>query len=810
MHNPRGSNNRNCENNVNRNNNNRLFDSENNNKGGYACPKAWPFPCYRQLDDAARANCNEQNTAGGGETPNAADADAEGVTNSAGTVTPRMYYYEGSILPIEWTNQHGCGANPRLNCKISLQYACEDTLSDDCEGQVEVDLMNPTTDRVCGPRDGVPVNNDNGDNLNGAATEGIDDSTDDDQQADMRYGRHETLAYYRKCEHWERNMGLFTADQDINGDNAKYTRQNNNGARSGLECPEEKEYHPYWNHSPWRDIAVLVSDLSECDFIQSESQNVKSKWECQCNENDDNCENNDLPISETPCLQQGGNWIEIPAFTNPSLPPPECLEAPKTRENLLGGTVGSDDSGMSSVYNWTIPSGHVYSEYCVLRIRYNISTVDHEMVSIVGTSAQNGILSPLIDRNENNDFPQREIGAYKGFENFCTDGLDPDEGMCTHAKLGLATNTNQYGRVFEDRSYTFSIRPAPTTGDCVGKRIYNLNARGKRGNIVQAYPAVEYDFVPNYLELTDGDCVHVQWGGTDYGPDRQPNNGYGGPIDPRNNENSQRADRHNMVQTDLQGNNEAVTNLNDMQLFKITDEVKRRLVFLDQEMDNPAACKNITEIKQQFPDLNQDQRDAIHYNCGKLSGQLTPYFDAGLLLPGVPRDQPYTFFSTRDNSFTNRDMKGQIAVKSALVENGTIGFLIGGLVAGGAALLGAALIAGKIKRGRPKKNKTTNSESLVKKEQKSKAKPFSKKMNKSTGAAAGAGAGAAAAGASKAKKSKTFRVVALYDHPGDEAGELPFKKGSYITVTQTDESGWWTGKTGGKTGIFPENYTKRV
>ena len=40
QHNPRGSNDRNCERNVNRNNGNRLFDSQNNAKGGYACPRA--------------------------------------------------------------------------------------------------------------------------------------------------------------------------------------------------------------------------------------------------------------------------------------------------------------------------------------------------------------------------------------------------------------------------------------------------------------------------------------------------------------------------------------------------------------------------------------------------------------------------------------------------------------------------------------------------------------------------------------------------------------------------------------------------
>lgn len=89
-----------------------LIFSQNNNNGGYAC--------QRGVGDGTFQS----------ENGTATFALFDTVTEDVKTFyqSKRMYYYSGSILPIEWTNQHGCGGNSKASCEIVLQYACEDTL----------------------------------------------------------------------------------------------------------------------------------------------------------------------------------------------------------------------------------------------------------------------------------------------------------------------------------------------------------------------------------------------------------------------------------------------------------------------------------------------------------------------------------------------------------------------------------------------------------------------------------------------------------------------------------------------------------
>ena len=58
----------------------------------------------------------------------------------------------------------------------------------------------------------------------------------------------------------------------------------------------------------------------------------------------------------------------------------------------------------------------------------------------------------------------------------------------------------------------FYVEPRPESAK--GSRIFNLNVRGKRGNIQQVQNAVEYDFYPINLDTEEGDLIHFQWAGT--------------------------------------------------------------------------------------------------------------------------------------------------------------------------------------------------------------------------------------------------------------------------------------------------------
>jgi len=457
----RGSNNRLDEANRERNNGNRLFDSQNNDRGGYNVGK--------------------------------------------------LNYYVGEKVPISWTNQHGCGTEDVKHCEIILQVMMDPLARD-----------GTTTQRI-------PENPANCRNFN--------------CDTDVKFGRHESYAYYQECKQTKRNQGLFQASQQPNRGDATRTRQNPGGTRRGYECPEERDYYPYWRPSPWIDLAIWTKDLGKCSAMQAESQNVKSKWYCNVPDEVKEANNFGNGIAKTPITQEecealnaatvqtaGANsttlqaaWTEVAAN---GWPAPECLESRPTRPNHLG-LVGGQTQW---TYEWEVPTQFIGEDQTevpfVFRIRYNI-TEDYDASKRDGVDAEGGIVANVANPdnsafttldnavtsehsrkpngggNANNRPSKLQIWRKYGIQDGDV-GYDPATNTINNVndgnlgdnrdyllrnnpkpdvmgkeydnnyrvRLQLAVNTAQYGRTFQDRSHvTYALKRPESAGNAAIKLV---------------------------------------------------------------------------------------------------------------------------------------------------------------------------------------------------------------------------------------------------------------------------------------------------------------------------------------------------
>jgi len=708
----------------------------------------------------------------------------------------KQYFYEGSILAIEWTNQHGCGTNSKVNCEVVLQYMCSDTAdpyvadfwpyTTSKSGPAPFQAFHFDNHRAT-PRDGVPRDE------HDDATDTIPDTEDaavPDTREDRRFGMHESFAHYELCQHTERNKGLYAADQRVRRNDMRGTRQNPNGDRRGLECPEERDYYPHWAPSPWIDVAVLTNDAQEdvacvspddpacsnrCRYYLENSFNKHAKGYCDVDHDasspvtrkteSEAWRKNEWHNNPEACLADGFVWYNVSlSDLIEDLDYPFCAKTQFARVNQLGNAVDptvdatislSDDETSSSKVPhgvnanrllWTVPriprnlktdeyykDGNDMDEAygsCTLRIRYNISTSDfpawppeamddaHPWKFSMVTAANNSRGDDDTRTTPLAQDPYVYLGA----------GDDDDDMF-----VSLAVNTNQYARTFQDRTYSFTIAKRPTeakpadpltdapaipqalvdalsSSPSAGK-VYNVGVRGKRGNIVQTYPAVEYDYTPNSLALNPLDVVHFQWTGSDYNPRRGCNDAEGGPPDPNDfvtsSHDNSRADRSNLVflhsmaenvPRDMAGYAQATRSSLDattrVALSKdavlraapcavcesasecsdagAADEAQacvdlvRRLAFLNQQSDGGAL-----ELRQNRKCLTEAELDLVEskaerenhpLNCAKLNAKPFPYFDAGFLV--ARRAGLFAFFSSRNNNFSNRDQTGILCVRA--------------------------------------------------------------------------------------------------------------------------------------------------
>ncbi|XP_059178656.1 protein DD3-3-like [Physella acuta] len=635
LHVPRGSNNRLNENTATRTNANRLFDSQNNNRGGYNVGD--------KTDQPSGANATNQY---------------------------RMKYFQSSpwktsptgegksYLTIEWTNQHGCGGNDntspnKQNCVLLLQYMCED----------EPD--SPTVDSM---RNGVTTNTQ--DFTKPTKTTLGSERKTKDVKTDR--GLHEPWDWYNKCYIRERNKGLFVADQKLTADNglgyssAIYTRQNPTGNRYGYECPEERDYFPYWHPTPWADIAVFAENSSMCSYYTSKSFNVQPYTECVSTTYPNASRFN----NEKACTDNGGTWLlmynylekdtskksqstcesskqagltykwAVPQDSTSYQPEclilldaPDCQVAPWSRSNHLGN--GRD--GLPLNYTWTLP--HFPSKknkQCVFRFRYNVSTEDYDPYRT--------------DSKKNDDFPV--VSPIKQNPYVYV--------MSKQSPLHLAINTAQYGRVFQDRSHLFTIRPRPD--GVTNQYIYNLNVRGKRGNIVQNFPSVEYDFTPNTLRLGTEDLVHIQWTGSNTHNNGNPaGDGQAGDAG----EGKGGTDRSNFVEIGERNGN-IPTPFEQTQLWNNVEVLwiyfmKKNIQPMDLAITMASAgyyrCASATTCNE--PD-NSNYLVSTKAAISNVLDNAPASYEGALIRirqPGV-----YNYTCTRNNSFSNRSQKGTIVV----------------------------------------------------------------------------------------------------------------------------------------------------
>jgi len=484
-----------------------------------------------------------------------------------------------------------------------------------------------------------------------------------DANGDLLFGMHESFQYYQDCKARNRNKGLFIADREEEGGlndgraSSIFTRQNNNGNRNGYECNEERDYYPYWAPTAWRDVAVLTSDTSFCTFYKTESQNVKSRFFCA----DKTTGKQSAENNEAECKVNGNKWTEVPAF---GIPAPDCVQTLFTRDNHLGSAMTLDMSDDNS-YNWTLPFAKDLACIgagdcaCTLRLRYNISSGD-----LAGT---------------NGDGNNPDKGFIDFTSNAAASPVKDDEIVPTQdgQLVQMAMDTTQFFRTFQDRSHVFTILKRPD-GIPALNRIFNLNVRGKRGNIVQAYPATEYDFVPKNLAVRVGDYIHFQWTGCDTNPAGNAGEG------------TDQTDRHNMVQTkdfgsSIPADDKFFADSKNVPLFD-TKELRFLMAYLGQ-----TNCLTQAELLAKNNN-NENTAKQDPQNCMKLNAA-PRYFNAGAVR--MNKTGEFFYISTRNNNFSNRDQKAAIFTETLIPVWGIVVVSVGAAVFVASGATAGAMIYAK-------------------------------------------------------------------------------------------------------------------
>ena len=356
----------------------------------------------------------------------------------------------------------------------------------------------------------------------------------------------------------------------------------------------------------------------------------------------------------------------------------------------MGNVDGTIRGGKQAHYDWTLPSWDELTDdhFCwpytmsisestdssqdsnydvdcvrmVFRIRYNMSTMDYDPYKTNSThdyDQEGGILSPI---EEN---PEVDVGFY-------VQGLQ------------LAINTAQTGRTFQDRTHTFLVCKRDSSTPWYSSPLINVGVRGKRGNIVQTFPATEYDFEPQHVEVspTSGQCFHFQWCGSN-----THNNGAPGGDGQTGDDGEGRggSDRTTLVQSKAMDRSYPVTYDKidaDDDFFEyvqcyhpLMPSVSVSKADAQLILGTAGFYKGVTYMNEQCDGGSNDNYDNAEdrSTCivDELLNNVSASFRGGLiccLKNGLDSSADYykafSFISTRNNNFTNRAQKWKFVLSA--------------------------------------------------------------------------------------------------------------------------------------------------
>jgi len=210
----------------------------------------------------------------------------------------------------------------------------------------------------------------------------------------------------------------------------------------------------------------------------------------------------------------------------------------------------------------------------------------------------------------------------------------------------------------------------PSGPACAGA-VWNLNVRGKRGNIVETFPSVEYDFQPNQLQLNANDCIHIQWTGSNTHNNGNPaGDGQAGDAG----EGTEGTDRHNiMCLGDRSRNYPVAVDLplhNDSCMFTSVGGGNAAFWTPDQTVPYFSVSNwNAASVFDAAIWLGSSGFYTGQANATAATTQLDVLLDnapaslvGGVIMKPTVSGRTLHYMCSRNNNFSNRSQKGSIMV----------------------------------------------------------------------------------------------------------------------------------------------------